>query len=278
MKKTIDLNSTDWCEVVFEGKNKEYGAYAMRQTSSRRHIMAFGITTIAVAVVALLPNILEKVKSTVNINEGTTTVHVMNEIEVKEEKVLDIPKLATPPAQNIRNSIKVTPPVITKDDQVGDGDMKSMDEILADPKIAIGYVDRMDGTNDTNAELARNLLPKGTGEGGGESGGSANTIFKTAEVMPQFPGGIADMYKYIGDNLKYPAIDQEMGTQGRVIIQFVVGIAGEIKDVKVMRGVSVNCDKEALRVIKSMPRWIPGRQNGNPVQVYFTLPIQFKLK
>ena len=86
------------------------------------------------------------------------------------------------------------------------------------------------------------------------------------------------MYKYIGDNLKYPAIDQEMGTQGRVIIQFVVGIAGEIKDVKVMRGVSVNCDKEALRVIKSMPRWIPGRQNGNPVQVYFTLPIQFKLK
>lgn len=281
MKRTIDLNSADWCEVVFEGKNKEYGAYAMRQTSGRRHILALGIITVAVAFLALLPNILDKVKASVGHNIGITTTVEIGTLKVEEETVkpIDLPKTELPPARDIRNSIKHTPPVITKDVDVDDeNELKSMDKLLEDPKIAIGFVDRMDGTNNSDAELARDLLKMtatGTGGGGGDNG---NTIFKHVEVMPQFPGGTSELYRYISDNLKYPPVDMEMGTQGQVVIQFVVGTAGEIKDAKILRGVSVNCDKEALRVVKNMPKWIPGRQNGNLVQVYFTLPIVYRLK
>jgi protein TonB len=96
--------------------------------------------------------------------------------------------------------------------------------------------------------------------------------------MPQFPGGQDEMYRFIGNNLKYPAIDQEMGTQGRVTVRFVVSKTGEITNIELLKGISPTCDKEAIRVIKSMPKWIPGKQSGNPVQVYFTMPIVFKLK
>lgn len=95
--------------------------------------------------------------------------------------------------------------------------------------------------------------------------------------MPVFPGGEKEMYQYIFNNLKYPVPDIEVGTQGKVIIQFVVGRDGSITNATIVRGISIGCDKEALRVVKSMPKWIPGRQNGIPVQVYFTLPIVFKL-
>lgn len=279
MKRTIDLNSADWCELVFDGKNKEYGAYAMRQTSGRRHILAFGIMIIAVAFLALLPNIMEKVKASVNYNIGTTTTVEIGGIKVKEEeKTVELPKVELPPARDIRNSIKYTPPVITKDVNVNDeNELKSIDKVLENPKIAIGYVNRMDGTNNADAELARDLL-KITASGTGGGGTTVTDVFRTAEVMPQFPGGTTELYKYISENLRYPAIDIEMGTQGQVVIQFVVGLSGEIKEAKILRGISVNCDKEAMRVVKGMPKWIPGRQNGNLVQVYFTLPISFKLK
>lgn len=280
MKRTIDLNSTDWCDVVFEGKNKEYGAYAMRQTSGKRHVWAFGIMTLGVALVAALPHIMDQVKTTAKYSEGITSVHVVSDINVKEEKVIpEIPKMEAPPAREYIKSIQYTPPVITKDVNVGDDEeLKGMNKLLENPKIAIGYVDRLDGKDGLQGDLAKDLLPQITGEGTGGGGGGTNTVFKTAEVMPQFPGGTAEMYKYISENLKYPAIDQEIGTQGKVVIQFVVGMQGEIKEAKILRGVSVNCDKEAMRVVKGMPKWIPGRQNGNLVQVYFTLPITFRLK
>lgn len=280
MKKAINLNSAEWCEIIFEGKNKEYGAYAMRQSSGKRHIIAFGIIILFVALVAFLPSIISKVNASVaNNGEGITETHVIAVVEHKqEEEKIVLPDMASAPPI-YRNSIKVTPPVITKDEFVADDEeLHSMDDILDNKKLAIGTVDMRDGTDDLNAELKRAFSsPAGSG-GTGEGGGNTNTIFKVAEVMPQFPGGPDEMYKYISENLKYPVIDQEMGTQGRVTIQFVVSQTGEIKNVVVLRGVSPNCDKEALRVVKSMPKWIPGKQNGNAVQVYFTLPISFKLK
>ena len=102
-------------------------------------------------------------------------------------------------------------------------------------------------------------------------------IYEAVEQMPGFPGGDAELMKYIRDNLKYPVIAQEMGIQGRVILRFVVSKTGEVGDIKVLRSVDPNLDKEAIRVVQSMPRWIPGKQNGNAVPVYFTLPVSFKL-
>ena len=104
-------------------------------------------------------------------------------------------------------------------------------------------------------------------------------VFMVVENMPEFPGGNAALFKYLSDNVKYPVIAQENGIQGRVICQFVVNKDGSIVDVEVVRsGGDASLDKEAVRVIKSMPKWTPGKQRGKPVRVKYTVPVNFKLQ
>ncbi len=103
-------------------------------------------------------------------------------------------------------------------------------------------------------------------------------IFQVVENMPEFPGGMAELMKYLQKNIKYPTISQENGVQGRVIVQFVVNRDGSIVDPVVLRSVDPYLDKEALRVVKAMPKWKPGEQRGKPVRVKFTLPVQFRLQ
>lgn len=105
-----------------------------------------------------------------------------------------------------------------------------------------------------------------------------NVVFQVVETMPSFPGGDADLFKFLSTNVKYPVIAQENGIQGRVICQFVVNKDGTIVDVEVVRSVDPSLDKEAIRVIKSMPKWSPGKQRGKPVRVKYTLPVNFKLQ
>ncbi len=105
-----------------------------------------------------------------------------------------------------------------------------------------------------------------------------NVVFQVVEKMPSFPGGDAELFKYLSQNVKYPVIAQENGVQGRVICQFVVNRDGSIVDVEVVRSVDASLDKEAIRVIKSMPKWSPGQQRGKPVRVKYTLPVNFKLQ
>ena len=104
------------------------------------------------------------------------------------------------------------------------------------------------------------------------------TIFEVVENMPDFPGGQAALMQYLAKNIKYPTIAQENGTQGRVIVQFVVNKDGSIVDAKVVRSVDPYLDKEALRVINTMPKWKPGMQRGKPVRVKFTVPVMFRLQ
>ena len=102
-------------------------------------------------------------------------------------------------------------------------------------------------------------------------------IFMIVEDMPLFPGGENAMLKYIGENVRYPQIARENGIQGRVILTFVVDEHGEIRDVKVLRGIGGGCDEEAVRVVKSMPKWKAGKQRGKPVRVQYNLPVMFRL-
>ncbi|MEG1543878.1 MAG: energy transducer TonB [Tannerellaceae bacterium] len=107
---------------------------------------------------------------------------------------------------------------------------------------------------------------------------SAQQIFTVVEEMPQFPGGDAALLQFIGKSIKYPVIAQENGIQGRVICAFVVNRDGKIVDGEVLRGVDPSLDKEALRVIGTMPTWKPGKQRGKPVRVKYTVPITFRLQ
>lgn len=103
-------------------------------------------------------------------------------------------------------------------------------------------------------------------------------IFLIVEEMPGFPGGEAKLVKYLGDNIKYPAVARENGITGTVFVTFVIGPDGQVKDVKVLRGIGGGCDEEAKRVVMSMPKWKPGKQRGKPVSVQYNLPIRFTLK
>ena len=105
-----------------------------------------------------------------------------------------------------------------------------------------------------------------------------DVIVDVAEIMPEYPGGTAALMKYLGTNIKYPTISQEMGSAGRVIVQFVVDKDGSISNPEVVRGVDAYLDKEAIRVISSMPKWRPGVQNGKKVRVKYTVPVVFRLQ
>jgi len=102
-------------------------------------------------------------------------------------------------------------------------------------------------------------------------------VYTIVEQMPEFPGGNEKMVEFISLNTQYPQEAKEKGVQGRVLVNFVVDTDGSITDVKVMRGIGSGCDEEAVRVVKSMPKWQPGRQRGEAVKVAFTLPFTFKL-
>ena len=103
-------------------------------------------------------------------------------------------------------------------------------------------------------------------------------VFKKVDEMPRFPGGDKGMMEYISQNIKYPVEAQNQGIQGMVVVRFVVNKTGEISDVTVLRSLTSTCDTEAVRVVKAMPKWTPGKQGGKAVDVYYTLPIQYRLQ
>ena len=107
---------------------------------------------------------------------------------------------------------------------------------------------------------------------------SDNQVFDIVEQMPSFPGGDGSMMGWLSSNVKYPAVAEENGVQGRVIVRFVVGKDGSISNTSISRSVDPSLDKEALRVVKAMPRWIPGKQKGKPVSVWMTIPVTFQLQ
>ena len=104
-----------------------------------------------------------------------------------------------------------------------------------------------------------------------------NGVFYSVETQPEFPGGMAELMKYLQKNIRYPKVCKEQGLQGRVIVQFVVNTDSTISDVNVVKPVNPHFDKEAVRVVEAMPKWKPGTQRGKPVRVRFTLPVTFRL-
>ena len=175
--------------------------------------------------------------------------------------------------EKVKSSVKFTAPEIKKDDEVKPEDeIKSQDD-LAKTNTAIGTFD-VKGNDEEGGqvlkanEVAIDEKPKE----------EETKVFDVVEQMPEFPGGQAALLKWIGDNIKYPAIAEENGIQGRVVCTFVVERDGSVTDVQVARSIDPSLDKEAVRVLKKMPKWIPGRQNGSAVRVKYPVPVTFKLQ
>lgn len=274
----IDLISSDWVDLVFEGRNKAYGAYRLRKSTTKRNILAM-VAVVLLLIVAFIfltvKNFVDEQRAKVamtQVAELTNYKQPEKKAEVKQKKVEVEPERVV---ERVKSSIKFTAPVIKKDEEVKpDEELKTQDELMS-TKTAIGTFD-VKGNDDANGEIlkAKDVIaepepPKHEEE---------NKVFDIVEQQPLFPGGPTALMKYLSENTKYPVVAQENGVQGRVTVQFVVEKDGSISDVHVLRGVDPSLDKEAVRVVKSMPRWTPGKQNGITVRVNYRVPVLFRLQ
>lgn len=273
----LDLISAEWTNLVFEGRNQNYGAYKLRKDTSKRNIWSIIIVALA-AVLLYLGLTLHRMAAANRTVENTQAIELANlENKKKEAKVEKKEQIKVEPektVERVKSSVKFTAPVIKKDNLVKEEDEIKLDEIEKSNK-AIGAL-TVEGNDEVGGEvlqlreqIAAPEPPKPAEE---------NKVHDFVEQMPSFPGGMGALMSWLSQNIKYPVIAAENGVEGRVIVQFVVEKDGSITDVKIAKSVDPSLDKEATRVVSSMPHWIAGRQNGNPVRVKYTVPVTFKLQ
>ena len=279
----IDLYDPKWVEMVFAGKNKEYGAYQLRKGTSGRNIKALLILVIAAALVGgfLAWKVIEQKQA----EEQQAYMEAMELAKLqqqakKEEKKKEPVKPKIEPKKEIpvaRETQKFTAPVIKKDELVKEeNQVKQMDKL--DEKVAVG-TENKEGTKSRLAEAVRSdIAVAAPPPPPAPKPEVSNKVFDVVEEMPHFPGGPAALQAFLSSNTKYPVVAQENGVQGRVIVSFVVERDGSITDVRVVRSKDPSLDREASRVVRSMPRWSPGKQNGSTVRVKYTVPVVFKLQ
>ena len=279
----IDLYDPKWVDMVFAGKNKEYGAYQLRKGTSGRNIKALLILVIAAALVGgfLAWKVIEQKQA----EEQQAYMEAMELAKLqqqakKEEKKKEPVKPKIEPKKEIpvaRETQKFTAPVIKKDELVKEeNQVKQMDQL--DAKVAVGTKDE-EGVKDRTVEAVRSdIAVAAPPPPPAPKPEVSNKVFDVVEEMPSFPGGQAALMSFLSSNIKYPVVAQENGVQGRVIVGFVVERDGSITDVKVMRSVDPSLDREAQRVVRAMPRWKPGKQNGSAVRVKYTVPVVFRLQ
>ena len=279
----IDLYDPKWVDMVFAQKNKAYGAYKLRKGTSGRNIKALLILVIAAALVGgfLAWKVIEQknAEAQAAYMEAMELAKLQEQAKKRETKK-EVVKPKVEPKKEIpvaRQTQKFTAPVIKKDELVKEeNQVKQMDKL--DDKVAVG-TENKEGTKDRTVEAVRNdIAVAAPPPPPAPKPEVASKVFDVVEEMPQFPGGQAALMSFLGSNIKYPVVAQENGVQGRVIVGFVVERDGSISDVKVMRSVDPSLDREAQRVVKSMPKWHPGKQNGSTVRVKYTVPVVFRLQ
>ncbi|MNU28447.1 Gram-negative bacterial tonB protein [compost metagenome] len=272
-----------YLDILFDGKNKKYGGYELRKKYPRRALVA-GLISIFVVGGVFGATLIKRKPKDEGLASNVPVVTEMKNLEppppLKENEPPPPPPPVAPPP--VKPSVKFTVPEIKKDEEV------PKEEKLVEPpkeeKVVVGKTTQ-DGSDDPNAlDPSLSNLPSGTGKpepvktGGGEGDGPSKTeIFRAVEVNPKAP---YDWGKYLQNNLKYPNQAREDGIQGKVYVSFVVERDGSVSNVQAAKGKELGngLPEEAVRVVKSMPKWEPGKQNGQPVRCYFTVPINFKLQ
>lgn len=256
----LDIYKQKWIDMVFEGRNKAYGAYVLRKENPKVTLIALFIGAAIFASLLALP-MLDWSSDNDEVEEKVTMVDMakLAAPPVEEPKPLIPPPPPPPPAPKIDEVKFVKPKVVEKekvveeiktieelkDKNVGAKDVKGRD----DGKIVI---DAPSGEGDKDVKIVED-----------------NTVYNAVEVKPDFPGGLQKFYDFVGKNYRAPEED----IRGKVYVQFVVEKDGSLTDIKVMRDIGYGTGAEAIRVLKKSPKWKPGIQNGRPVRVLYSLPI-----
>jgi len=273
----MDINkilNADYLDILFEGRNKQYGGYELRKKYRRRATIA-GLISVLVIGGAFGYSMINFDKKVV-----VDATPVIKDVVLAEPPPVDPKKPPPPPPVQppppVKPTVKFTPPVIKKNEEVKEEEKpeppKPEENKVVGPKTVAG-------TESPDAiDPSLNSTP-GTGTGKAvEAAPPPDKIFTSVEQVPEFPGGMAALQKYLANNIRYPAAAKEDGIQGRVVLQFVVDKDGSVTNIVIQRDIGGGCGKEAVRVVSSMPKWKPGKQNGQAVKVYYTLPVSFKLQ
>lgn len=286
MAKDVDLSSKEWTDIIFDGKNKEFGAYQLRRNSDKRHNRAVLATLIGLIVILVGAYFLgmyndfraKQHEAELQAQLEQQLAQMAEEVpeeEAPEEEIqaVEAPEQEQALPEEILNTIKDTEIQIAADNEVTE-DITSKDDV-AESTAAAGATTFDQGTD--NLEVVRThkdeiIVEEKKPEPKKEE------VFTAVEQMPQFPGGEAELMKYIANHIKYPTMAAENNIQGRVVVKFVVKKDGSVGEVQVLRGKDPDLDKEAVRVVRTLPKFIPGKMNGQAVSVWFTLPINFKLQ
>ena len=274
----VDLIDNNWVDLVFEGRNKEYGAYVLRKDTGKRNVksmlLVFAVIIAIMAAVAAKVAIENAFPKKVAMETDVELSKLAQKKEAKVEKKAPVKVEEQKVVEKVKSSVKFTPPVIKKDSEVKPEEELKSQEDLNKTKTAIGSFD-VKGNDEAGGEVLKAKEVIAQPEPPKEE---ETKVFDVVEVMPSFPGGQGALFEWLSKNIKYPVVAEENGVQGRVIVTFVVERNGSITDVQVVKSVDPSLDKEAVRVVKSMPHWIPGKQNGSAVRVKFTVPVTFRLQ
>ena len=274
----VDLIDNNWVDLVFEGRNKEYGAYVLRKDTGKRNLKSMLI--VFAAIIAIMAAVAAKVAienafpKKVAMETDVELSKLAQKKEAKVEKKAPVKVEEQKVVEKVKSSVKFTPPVIKKDSEVKPEEELKSQEDLNKTKTAIGSFD-VKGNDEAGGEVLKAKEVIAQPEPPKEE---ETKVFDVVEVMPAFPGGQGALFEWLSKNIKYPVVAEENGVQGRVIVTFVVERNGSITDVQVVKSVDPSLDKEAVRVVKAMPHWIPGKQNGSAVRVKFTVPVTFRLQ
>ncbi len=255
---SIFKNKMDLDEITFEKRNKEYGAYFLRKLYKKNMTVAMIISLAVLIITVGTPFVLASMNKKTNKNMDNSVEAVLSDVN-KQEDEAPPPPPPPPPPPALEQQVKFTAPVV-------------VDSVEEKVELAVNE-DVVETT--TNQEVREEVVE--IKEEKQEVKEEEMQVFTVVEEPPTFPGGEEALLKYIGSNVKYPEIAKENNITGKVYVQFVIEANGKVSNVKIVRGVDPALDKEAVRVIQSLPQWAPGKQAGRSVRVAFTVPINFKL-
>lgn len=263
LKNWNNLTLDERNDLVFEGRNQAYGAYELRRNYNKR--VAFIVGGMILFSVALMG--VKKFMDRPKDEEVKETLKV-EQIDLTPPPPVEEtpPPPPPPPPPPMVEMVKFTPPVI-KDDAVEEEPQKLQEEVK---ETTVGQKDQ---------EGEKDIIAPPT-EVAGPAEPAAPEIFTIVEEQAEFPGGISAMQKYLGSNIQYPPMARDAGISGKCFLKFIVSETGDISNVEVLKGVSgcPDCDREAVRVVKSMPKWKPAKMTGRSVKCYFTLPVSFRIQ
>lgn len=263
----LDILKQEWIDVVFSGRNKSYGAYELRRTNPKNtnRALMYGIAFFVFVmslktIINKIQGLIPKAKEKVEIREVVLTTP-------PADKKKELPPPVEPPKPKT-DQVKFPPPIVKPDNEVKEepptvAELKVADpgqkDIKGDPNADI-KIDEPVGNSDQKAVVE-----------------DVNQVYTVVEVLPSFIGGADKFSAYLSRNIRYPAVDRENNTTGKVTLQFVVERDGSLTDIKSLRAPTQAMADEAIRVLKGSPKWKPGIQNGRPVRAQFTVPINFTL-